>query len=119
MKGIKGLLVILRKTLLRIKIYFTRTANYVSLINTGMIAFLFADKLNELGVLNVDLDTYFVLIFFCWCLLLIFIGWVEVTFIKGLQDEASQGFYLNPPLKDMKEKVDYIFDKMEKGETIK
>jgi hypothetical protein len=101
------------------KTYMSRAIGYASIMNSGMLLFLFLSKLKETGWISFDIDAYFLPIFFMTFVILITIGWIEVKFLKGIQEEASIGFALTPPMVEMKEKLDYMYDKLKKEEEEK
>ena len=95
---------------MRGKYYISRTVTYLSIINSGMLLFLFLSKLKELGYINADLDKYFIIIFGLGLFILLIIGWFDVNVIKGFQEESSFSFTLCPPYADMKKKIDELWD---------
>ena len=107
---INDFLVSVRSKFLLLKIYISRTTTYLSIINSGMILFLFLISLKERGIINFELDNYFFIIFFTGLFLMIVIGWIEITFLKGFQEECKLSFYYQQPLVDMKDKIDLIYN---------
>jgi hypothetical protein len=77
------------KILIEIKILLTRSLNYISLLNTGMLLYLTLEK-KHLG-LNIWL-TYILLI-----LGALAIGAVEVYVFKGMSRDVQRSYELSPP----------------------
>ncbi len=103
----------MRNRLMWIKSYMQRSLTYLSLLNSGMILFLFLGKLKEIGYISFDLKIYVIPLFLGTLLILCFIGWIEVRFLKGWQTEAEISFNLSPPFKEMKRKIDLIYNKLD------
>lgn len=101
------------------KQFIMRTTSYLSILNAGMLLFLFLSKLKELNYIQVDLDKYIIVIFVTGLFLLLIIGWIDVKFLKAMQEEATISFNLTPPLKEMKERVDDLWETMKKEEIKK
>jgi hypothetical protein len=106
----------LRDRLMQYKIYINRTISYASIINSGMLLFLVLSRLKELGYINVDLQEYFFIILFFGFIILLLIGWLEIKVFKGVQQENRIAFALTPPMVEMKEKIDYIYDKLKSND---
>ena len=107
----KNILKRIRRRLMKYKNYIARTTTYISIINYGMILFLFLSKLKELEIINVELDKYFLLLFVGGLLLLLCIGWFDINILRGMQEERSIIFELTPPWKEMKDKVNDLWEK--------
>ena len=105
----------IRNKLMKFKLYMNRAVNYASIFNSGMLLFLVLVKLKEVGYITWDLDKYFIIIFITGFVLLLFIGWLEINIFKGIQEENNIGFSLTPPLVDMKNKIDYLYNKEKNG----
>lgn len=93
-----------------------RGVAYLSLINAGMILFLFLSKLKEVGIIHMTLDTYFVPLLILGFVFLIIIGYIEIKVFRGVQYESSVAFTFTPQMMDMKSKLDYLYD-LSKKET--
>lgn len=112
----------IRETLMLWKLYISRSVTYLSIINSGMILFLFLSRLKEKGVISWSLENYIILIVFVGLLILLLVGWIEINFMKGFEKENEIGFTFTPQYVDMKEKIDKIYelhDKHNKHETEK
>lgn len=104
----KNTLLKIRNKFLFFKQCMHRTNTYLTLINAGMILFLFLNTLKEKGVINFDLDKYFVPILITGIMFLFLIGWVDIRFFKGIQEESKISFSLQPPFVDMRNKINEI-----------
>lgn len=109
----------LRDAMIMFKIYFGRSQSYLAIINASMILFLTLTKLKDMGITSIDLSSYFIALCFLGFFLLLFIGWVEVKYIKGLHKEQQFATELNPFMTDMKAKLDYLYQKEMQDETNK
>lgn len=101
----------IKDRLLKLKIYIGRATTYLTIINSGMLLFLFLSTLKDKGAISMDLDKYFILIFAVGLATLIVVGWIDINLFKGLQSEIRLAFEYNPPFKDIKDKVTYLFEK--------
>ncbi len=101
----KKLLNRLRELLINLKIYMNRSNNWLTLINSGMILFLFLSRLKETGPIDFEIDKYFLPILLGGFLLLILIGWLEINIFKGLQVENKKRFSLSPPNTEMLNRI--------------
>lgn len=109
---------ILRKTrdfIIEMKVLMGRTISYLSILNSGMILFLMLSKLKELGYISFDLtNTFF--IYFAGILILLFLGWLDVKILKGMQSEQARVMSLNPAWDDVRYKINYLYEKNKKNE---
>lgn len=107
----------LRNKLMLFKQYISRTVTYLSIINSGMILFLFLSKLKESRYIHANLDKYFYAIFIIGLILLLILGWIDIKFLRAMQEENTISFYLTPPQAEMKTKIDEMYAdfKMRKG----
>ncbi len=92
------------------KQYISRTVTYLSIINSGMILFLFLSKLKESGFIQADLDKYFFTIFIIGIICLLILGWIDIKYIKGMQEENTISFSYQPPMVEMKQKIDEMYE---------
>lgn len=99
----------IRSRLMSFKQYISRTTTYLSIINAGMILFLFLSKLKELGVIDWPLEKYTIIIVIGGILMLLIIGWFEIKVLKGIQEENKIAFYYQPPMVEMKGKIDEMY----------
>jgi hypothetical protein len=97
------------------KQYISRTTTYLSVINAGMILFLFLSKLKEVGIIGWDLDKYTISIFIIGTLGLLVVGWFEIKILKGLQEESTIAFGYQPPMVEMKKKIDEMYEDFKKN----
>ncbi len=111
------ILIKLRTLLMKWKQYISRTVTYLSIINSGMILLLFLSKVKELGYINADLDKYFFAIFGIGVFSLIFLGWIDIKFIKGMQEENRIVFTLSPYHVQLRKDIDYIMEKLNEKKT--
>lgn len=63
----------IKNSLVMVKIYISRTMSYVSIINAGMIFYIFIKGTN----LNINMKIWFVPLILVGTFLLIFIGYIE------------------------------------------
>ena len=99
----------IRHKLMLGKQYISRTNTYLSLINSGMILFLFLSRLKEKGFIQTDLEKYFFIIFGGGLVTLLILGWFDIKFLKGMQAENTIAWNLTPPQVEMKEKIDEMY----------
>ena len=101
-----------RNLLIRFKVYMARTSSYLSLINTGMILFIFLSNLERY---NIDVDIK------DWLLPIFIIGLVGMLAFGYLEDKL--GFYReeqkttqsrNPYFKEIIERLDKIKEQLNK-----
>ncbi len=100
----------LRKKLMKGKFCINRTMTYVSIINSGMILFLFLSKLKDSGAISLDLDKYYWIIFLIGLSILFGIGWIDIHLLKAIQEERNFGFYLSPPQAEMKKQINDLWE---------
>ena len=105
----KKILRFIRKKLMLFKQYISRTVTYLSIINSGMILFLFLSRLKEKGLIQADLEKYFVAIFVFGITSLLIIGWLDIKYLRAMQTENTISFYLTPPQAEMKAKIDEMY----------
>lgn len=101
---------IIRKKLMLFKTCISRTVTYLSIVNSGMILFLFLNRLKESGYIQADLDKYFFIIFAIGIITLLIIGWIDIKYLKAMQEEATISFGYQPPLVEMKSKIDEMYE---------
>lgn len=106
----------IRNKILFIKQYIGRATGYLSLINSGMLLFLFLNKLKESGLISFNTEKYYVPIVILGSLILITFGWVDFTFLRGIQEEAKIGFELNPYYVEMRNNIREIKKEILKDE---
>lgn len=109
----------IRNRFMMFKQYISRTVTYLSIINSGMILFLFLSKLKERDVIQADLDKYFFIIFVTGLITLLIIGWFDIKYLKAMQEENTINFNLQPPMVEMKQKIDEMYDEFKKNEKTK
>ena len=100
----------LKTRLMMLKVYWGRAVSYLSLINSGMILFLFLVSLKERGYINADLDKYFFPIIILGIFGLIFIGFIEIKLFKSYQEEFRIAFSLCPQLVKLETKIDEMYE---------
>lgn len=100
----------LRDKVMLYKQYISRTTTYLSIINAGMILFLFLSKLKEVGIISWNLDRYTIVIFVVGTILLLVLGWFEIKVLKGVYSENTVSFYYTPPQAEMKAKIDEMYE---------
>jgi len=105
-----------RAKFIEFRIYYSRSIGYVSLINSGMILFLTLAKLKEVGIIKWDITDSFLLVYVVGFIGLLLFGWLEIKVFKGFQKESDRNFALTPSFVEMKEKLNYLYDKEKKKE---
>jgi len=72
------------------KIYLTRAVTYVSIVNTGMIMYLFLSKVNDSG--SITLGKYGMIIVFVVVMgIAITVGWLDTKF-KFYHEELKRRY---------------------------
>ncbi len=66
----------MKKKLALSKMYMSRTASYLALVNAGMILFLVLSRLEDYGM-DVEIEKYFLPILFLGFVVLGLFGWLE------------------------------------------
>jgi len=115
----KSFLSMVREKFINLKIYYSRSIGYVSLINSGMILFLTVTKLKEMGIINWSIGQSFFWVYIFGVVGLVLIGWIEVKYFKGMNIESKRNFELTPPMVEMKQRIDYLYEKQKKEEERK
>jgi len=113
------MLVAIRNLLIAWKFYIIRSSSYITLLNLGMIMFLSISKLKDYGYISLNLGQYLIPFFFITLFLLILFGYIDVKFFKGFKAEieiANLNTPLHPKLAELKQKVDYLYEKEMKNE---
>jgi hypothetical protein len=100
----------IQEVVMKSKQCITRTVTYLSIINSGMILFLFLSKLKELGYISIELDNYFFIIFFLGLFLLLALGWMDIKILKGIQKENEIAFNFHPPMVEMRKKINDLWE---------
>ena len=108
----------LRNKLMLFKQYISRTVTYLSIINSGMILFLFLSKLKEGGYISAELDKYFYIIFATGIISLLIIGWIDIKYLRAMQEENTIAFNLQPPMVEMKNKIDEMYDDFKEKKNV-
>jgi len=99
----------LRNWLMRMKFYVSRSATYLSLINLGMISFLFLSELKDKSYISFNIGNYYLPIIIGSLILFGLIGWFEVVILKGYREEARVNVINDPIHKEMKFKIDKLY----------
>ena len=94
-----------------VKLCIGRSTSYISLINSGMLLFLVLSKLKDRGLIEADLELYFVPIIITGLVGMFLFGYVEMYKFKAVRKEMEYAFQLSPPWVDMKKKIDYLYDR--------
>jgi hypothetical protein len=97
-----------------LKQYISRTTTYLSVINAGMILFLFLSRLKDGGWISWDLDKYTLWIFILGTIMLTIIGWIEIKFVKGVYQENEISFYYVPQQVEMYNKINEMYEDFKK-----
>jgi len=102
----------IRNWLIRMKFYISRSSTYLSLINLGMISFLFISNLKDKGYITFDIGKYYIPLIVFSLLLFAFIGWIEVKFFKGYREEARVCLINDPIHSEMRDNLNKLCDKL-------
>jgi hypothetical protein len=113
-----SLLAYFRTKVMLFKQYIGRTTTYLSVINAGMILFLFLSRLKDAGVIFWDLDRYTLWIFTLGIILLLIVGWIEIKYLRGVHEENTISFSFTPPFVEMKEKIDEMYSDFKKRQEV-
>ena len=92
-----------------LKQYVHRSASYISILQSGMLFFLLLLNFRDHGYISLSARY---LIFFSVLLAIIVlfgVGYVDIKFFRGYQNENSLWFSMTPELVDMKNKVDEMY----------
>jgi hypothetical protein len=110
----KKMLITIRDLLIAWKFYIIRSSSYITLLNLGMIMFLSISKLKDYGYITINIGNYLLPTFVITIFLLILFGYIDVKFFKGYRAEvdiANLNTPLHPKLAELKQKVDYLYEK--------
>jgi len=99
-----------RKKLALAKMFMSRTASYLAIINAGMILFLVLSKLEDYGI-DIEIEKYFFLILFLGLIVLTLFGWLDDR-LGFHQLERKHVENRNPYMKDILERLDRIEKKI-------
>ena len=103
-----------REKLILLKMCITRSSSYITLINSGMILFLFLSKLKEANIIKIHIRDYFIPLFIIGIFSLMVIGWIEIKYLKGMSTELKMVWEFNPEFRKLKKQVDSIYYKINK-----
>ena len=92
------------------KMYMSRTASYLALVNAGMILFLVLTRLEDYGR-DIEIEQYFLPILLGGFLILGLFGWLEDR-LGFHQLEREHIEKRNPYMKKILEKLDNIENKL-------
>jgi len=101
-----------KKKLALSKMFMSRTASYLALINAGMILFLVLSRLEDYGI-EIEIEKYFFLILFGGLVILGIFGWLEdhLGFHKLEREHIEQR---NPYMEKILKRLEKIEDKLNK-----
>ena len=108
----KRVLLWLRRTFTRNKVFIHRAMSYMTILNSGMIMFLLLSRLQDYGI-EIHITKWFFPIFIASILMLIAIGYLDFRF--GFHKEEmriSQGE--NPYMAEIVERLDKIEKKLKR-----
>lgn len=106
---IKKILIKSRDKILGWKVNVLRSAGYISFLNLGMLMFV---SFNQIRNIDYPIWTLGLVYFFTVIVLGVF-GYYDLKYIKGQRvetDYLNQYTPIHPDLKEMKEKVDKLYD---------
>jgi len=93
------------------KIYFGRSQSYMSMVSASMLLFLTLSDLNTKGYININISKYFIVLIIAGAIIFTLIGYLETRYLKGMQVEQQYASEYNPFLVDIKNKIDYLYEK--------
>lgn len=104
----------IRNALLWLKVYATRSASYITIVNLGMVLFLTLSSLKDKGYIHFNLGTYIIPFYILVVAVILLFGYFEIKFMKGYATETD--FFnkyapVHPIIMDIKSKVDYLYEK--------
>ena len=101
-----------KKSLALSKMFMSRTAGYLGLINAGMILFLVLSRFEDYGF-DIEIERYFFLIVFFGLVILALFGWLDDKLgFHQLEREHIEN--RNPYMKKILLRLDEIEKKMNK-----
>ena len=106
------LFVKVRNFLIQLKVYMGRTSSYISLINTGMILFLFLSNLERYNV-DVDIKDWLLPIFLFGLMGMFLFGYLEDK-LGFYRQEQKTTQSRSPYLLEIVERLDKIEKKLDK-----
>ena len=109
---LKNTLIKLRDVFIRIKVYFSRTAGYISMINTAMILFLFLSNLEKYNI-DISIQKWIIPMFVIGVLGMILFGYLEDKF-GFFRQEQRRSQSRSPYLNDIVERLERIEKKLNK-----
>lgn len=99
-----------RKKLALSKMFMSRTASYLAIINAGMILFLVLSRLEDYGI-DIKIEKYFFPILIFGLLILTFFGWLDDKL--GFHElERKHVENRNPYMKEILERLERIEKKI-------
>ena len=102
----------IRNWIIEIKVMMNRTLSYINLLNSGLIIFLAVSKLKDMGYINIDLTSFLIPLYIISVIMLLSMGYLESKILGGYQRENQRQFDFNPPMVEMKNKIDEIYQKI-------
>lgn len=103
----------IKKIFADIKIFIGRAQSYVSMLNSGMIFFLFLSKVKDAGYIHIELEKLMVVLFFITLLGMILIGFIEDK-LKLHDEENKRVWDRNPHIKDIIARLERIETEIKK-----
>jgi di/tricarboxylate transporter len=95
----------IRDFLISLKVYFARTASYISLINSAMILFLLLSDLEKYGI-DLEIKDWIVPLFVLGIVSMLIFGYLEYTFF--FEAEQKKTSERNPYTKDIIARLERI-----------
>jgi hypothetical protein len=102
----------LREALIKLKIYIARTGNYIGLVNTVLILFLFLSGLEKYGI-DIEIEDLILPFFVLGVLLMVLFGFLEEK-LGFYGEEQKVAYSRNPYMQDIVERLDRIERKLAK-----
>lgn len=102
----------LRESFIRTKVYISRTGNYISLINTVLILFLFLSGLEKYGI-DIRIENLIIPFFIIGVFLMILFGFIEEK-LGFYGEEQKVSYSRNPYMQNIVERLERIEKKLDK-----
>jgi len=109
---VKKLFIKLRDLLIQLKVYMSRTSSYISLVNTGMILFLFLSNLEKYNV-DIEIKDMIIPIFIIGLMGMFLFGYLEDK-LGFYQQEQKTTQSRSPYLKEIIDRLDKVEKKLDK-----
>lgn len=100
----------LRSKIVHSKLFIQRAKSYLTVVNSGMILFLFLSQLEKYGI-NINIKQWIIPIFAITLILLLIFGYLEDR-LGFYQEEARAQAKRNPYFKEINDRLERIENKL-------